>query len=58
MAKGPPDLAVLFARRRNGAGDALSRIMDALYAELRALAARWTFARAWLKTQLKPAAAA
>ena len=40
MAKGPPDLTALFARLHGGDGEALSRIMDALYAELRALAGR------------------
>jgi len=36
----PPDLTLLFARLRNGDGEALGPIMDALYAELRALASR------------------
>jgi len=36
----PPDLAVLFARLREGDGEALGGIMGALYTELRALAAR------------------
>jgi RNA polymerase sigma-70 factor, ECF subfamily len=40
MAKGPPDLTVLFARLNSGDDEALSVIMDALYTELRALAAR------------------
>jgi|SRR5687767_2795086 RNA polymerase sigma-70 factor, ECF subfamily len=40
MVKAPPDLTVLFARLRSGDGDALGGIMDALYAELHALAAR------------------
>ena len=40
MAEGPPDLTVLFARLRSGDGEALNTIMDALYAELRVLAAR------------------
>jgi RNA polymerase sigma factor (TIGR02999 family) len=35
-----PDLTVMFARLRTGDGEALSSIMDALYTELRALAAR------------------
>lgn len=40
MMKAPPDLTILFARLRSGDGDALGVIMDALYAELRLLAAR------------------
>jgi RNA polymerase sigma factor (TIGR02999 family) len=40
MAKGPADLTKLFARLRTGDGEALDGIMDALYTELRALAAR------------------
>ena len=40
MVKAPPDLSVLFARLRNGDGDAMAGIMDTLYTELRALAAR------------------
>jgi RNA polymerase sigma factor (TIGR02999 family) len=40
MAKGPPDLTVLFARLHAGDDEALGGIMDALYTELRALAAR------------------
>ena len=39
-AKDLPDLTVLFARHRSGDGDALGRIMSALYDELHALAAR------------------
>jgi RNA polymerase sigma factor (TIGR02999 family) len=39
MAKSP-DLSVMFARLRNGDSEALSSITDALYTELRALAAR------------------
>ena len=40
MAKGSPDLSGLFERLRSGDGDALGAIVDALYAELRSLAAR------------------
>jgi RNA polymerase sigma factor (TIGR02999 family) len=40
MAKAPLDLTGLFARLRAGDDEALGVIMDALYAELRALAAR------------------
>ena len=40
MAKGSPDLSGLFERLRSGDADALGAIVDALYAELRSLAAR------------------
>jgi RNA polymerase sigma factor (TIGR02999 family) len=40
MAKAPPDLTARFARLRSGDGEALSGIMEALYSELRSLAAR------------------
>ncbi len=40
MKNGSPNLTVLFARLHSGDGEALGRIMEVLYTELRALAAR------------------